>query len=59
MTSRVMVGCAIHSHRQGDRPTRMTPIATTTAHPKCRLGIAANWFATLSVSGAFWYTVGP
>jgi hypothetical protein len=45
-TVKVSSGCAIHSQRHRDRVARIRNTATINAQPTCRLGIAANWFAT-------------
>lgn len=45
-TAKVSTGCAIHSQRRRDRVTRIITTAMMNAQPTCRLGIAANWFAT-------------
>lgn len=58
-TSRVIAGCSSHSHRHRERVAPISPTATITAHPTCSEGIAANWFAIVSVAGVCPYTVGP
>ncbi len=45
-TANVIAGCAIHNQRQRERVARIRITATMNAQPTCRLGIAANWFAT-------------
>jgi hypothetical protein len=50
-TSTVRIGWLNHSQRHRERLAAMSPMATSTAHPMCSEGIAANWLATLAFSG--------
>ncbi len=58
ITSSVSSGCSSHSHRHRERHATTRPTATIRAQPKCREGIAANWFDKASVRGGP-YTEGP
>lgn len=58
-TSSVIAGCSSQSQRHRERVATIRPTATITAQPTCSEGIAANWFAIVSVAGVAPYTVGP
>ena len=44
-----MVGCRMATQRHGVRAVRTTTTAISSAQPTCRLGMAANWLATVAV----------
>lgn len=58
-TSRVIAGWSSQNHRHRERVAAIRPTATITAQPTWSEGIAANWFAIVSVAGVAPYTVGP